>query len=307
MIFLGCTFFCADSMSVPCTPTDVSNINYIELSNGEYDDLYMTKDTSYELTDQCQGKWDFDTILYAKFDGNGLAGNVDWSLDTVSNLLIKKRKIGDFKWLTLQNKQISSIQDSNIYGTDFTCGKSEYEYAVVPVLNGIEGNYSTAKVKCDKFFCLLIADDEEVWTTMFTDGQSTIASNVPSSAVVTMYGKYPTIVRNTNANYETVDITASFFILDKETCMWVQDDDNKMVDYVNKCKAFLNNGKTKFVRNVDGNMWLGYVTTPPTDTADGHYLNRKISFGITEVGNPESEEDLYNAGLIDVTEEWWNR
>ncbi len=48
------------------------------------------------------------------------------------------------------------------------------------------------------------------------------------------------------------------------------------------------------------------VTGDPTDTANGTYNNRDISFEWTEIGNYESERDLYNTNLSDVEEEWWN-
>ena len=70
---------------------------------------------------------------------------------------------------------------------------------------------------------------------------------------------------------------------------------------------FLRNGKAKILKSEDGRCFLGYVTTPPTDTADSNYRNRKISFSITEIGNIENEQDLYDCGFSDVTQEWWNK
>lgn len=71
---------------------------------------------------------------------------------------------------------------------------------------------------------------------------------------------------------------------------------------------FLRNGNSKVVKSQDGRCFLGYVTTPPTDSAETDYRNRKITFSITEIGNIEDGEDLFDAGFIPtVTEEWWNR
>lgn len=304
MIALGATFLGGDIMSIPCTPTNIDDITYIKIENAEYDALYVTENTSFELTETLPEEWDIDTILYAKFDNNTLAGNADWSLDTVSNVLIKRRKADEFTWITLSNTVINSIDDFNISGVDVTCEFTEYQYAVVPILNGIEGNYSYTNVDVHSD-SMLIADDEETWVTTLTDGFCDTVSNVPSSTVVTMYDKYPTIIRNSEANYETVSVNAGFIEFDREKCEFIFDDARRLKNLKN-CKKFLNNGKPKFLRNVDGRIWLVYITTPPTDSADGHYKNRMLNFECTEIGDPTLEPDLYYAGFITATEEWWN-
>ena len=305
MLLLGSTILGGDIMSIPCTPTNIDNINYIKIENAIYDALYVTKNVTDELTPEFPDEWDFDTILYAKFDGDTSAGNVNWSLETVSHVLIKRRKADEFTWITLSVTDINTVEDFDISGVDVTCGFADYQYAVVPIMNGIEGNYSYTDVTVTAD-CMLIADDEQTWVTTLTDGFCDAVSNVPSSTVVTMYDKYPTIIRNSDANYETVSVSASFMEFDKEKCEIV-DEDIRRLRYLKECKAFLNNGKEKFLRNIDGRIWLVYITTPPTDSADGHYKNRRLDFECTEVGDPTLESDLYYAGFITATEAWWNR
>jgi hypothetical protein len=123
-----------------------------------------------------------------------------------------------------------------------------------------------------------------------------------------MYDKYPTIVRNTEANYEQITVNAQFFPIDEDDCSYIVDDDRRRIEYNNAAKMFLRNGNSKIIKSCDGNIWLVYINTPPTDTAENDYQNRKISFGAVEIGDPNDEEDLFEAGLIpNVTEEWWNR
>ena len=85
----------------------------------------------------------------------------------------------------------------------------------------------------------------------------------------------------------------------------IMKDDRLRVLYNRKVKDWLSNGKTKILKNVDGQAWLVYVTTPPTDSADLVYYDRTLTFTCTEVGSLKSEEDLYEAGLLDVPEEYW--
>ena len=54
-------------------------------------------------------------------------------------------------------------------------------------------------------------------------------------------------------------------------------------------------------------MWIIQITPNPTDNADTVYNNRKITFSWVEIGDVNSEEDLYYLGLSDVSPEWWSQ
>lgn len=312
MMFFG-SFLSADVMSVAGTPTDINNINKIELSNGIYDELFATKDVEGELTETIQQEWDFDTILHAMFDGNAMAGNINWAIDSISNIAIKRRKIGEFNWITLETKEVNSYDDFSIVGTDKTAAPNfEYEYVVIPILNGIEGNYSSASPLKVTSSSLVVLDKDEMWATVVTDGFCDEVSNVPNSAIITMNDVYPTIISNTSANYKTITVNCQFIPTEEdsmENCSRVLDELTPAQITLNNdaFMKFLNNKKPKLLKNIDGRIWLVYVTTPPTNSADGDYLMRKITFGCTEIGDINSEEDLYYAGLITSTEEWWNQ
>ena len=60
--------FCGDNHSFNYTPTNVSNINSINIYNGVFDELYVTKNTNIEFIESSKF-WDFSTILYAQFQG----------------------------------------------------------------------------------------------------------------------------------------------------------------------------------------------------------------------------------------------
>ena len=307
MMFFG-DLLSGNVMSVPCTPTDIDNITKVELSNGWYDDLRITHNVEEELSSEVNQDWDWDTILHAKFDDSVGAGNVLWNFDTVSHLLIKRKKVDDFKWITLEVHKIETIEDFNIRNIDKTAKPNyQYQYAAVPIKNGVEDFYSTCDVEV-KSNCLVIIDKDEIWYTNLTDNYLDSTSVTPNTVVETMYDTYPTIVRNTNANYETIDVSAQFFpVSEDDNCSIDIENDQRRIDYSDKVKMFLRNGKAKILKSEDGRCFLGYVTTPPTDTADSDYRNRKISFSITEVGNIENEQDLYDNGFSDVTQEWWNK
>ena len=309
MMFFG-DFLCGNVMSVPCTPTDIDNITRVELSNGWYDDLRITHNVTEEFGSEVNQDWDWDTILHAKFDSSVGAGNVLWNFDTVSHLLIKRKKVDDFNWITLEVHKIETIEDFNIRNIDKTAKPNyQYQYAAVPIKNGVEDFYSTCDVEVQSN-CLVIVDSNEIWCTSITDNYLDNTSIVPSSKVETMYDRYPTIIRNSDANYEEITINAQFFPSENDDgCSIDLDDDKKLFEYNRKAKMFLRNGKPKILKSMSGETWLVDINTSPSDTAEDHYKNRKLSFGAVEIGDVESEENLYDCGLIDksVTEEYWNR
>lgn len=314
MMFFDYSVLCADVMSIPVTPTDVDNITSIEIKNAWYDDLYVTKDVESDYVNDMEipTEWDFDTILHAEFDGNLIASNTDFTLESVSGVLIKYKKADDFNWIPLLYRPINTIEDFNIKFSNKSCAFTyEYEHAIVPVLNGIEDVYAISKTRCESDR-LVIVDEDELWSTPITDGFCDTTRVAPSTPVETLFGKYPHIIRNTNANYDTITISGTWMPYEDESgCMMVDLNNTTNVGLMsamnNKVKDFLTNGKAKLFKNIDGRIYLGYVTTPPSDTADGIYNYRKISFGITEIGDANNVEDLYEHGLIDssASEEWW--
>lgn len=307
MLFLG-AFLGADYLSMPFTPTPIIDNDVLELTGAKVDTLYVTKDIERPIDFTIPTEWDFDTIMYAEFDDNAEGGNIDWTLATVSQLIIRRRPVGEYDWMTLMVKDVETVEDFEFHGFDITTESLEYEYAVFPALNGAEGVYASAIVDA-KNTHLVIADEDAVYKTIITDGYCETVDQAPNSPIVTLYDRYPTIIRNTNAQYEEISVTATFLPVDDEgECIDYEEvitNDRLRVLYNRKFKDWLANGKTKILKNVDGQTWLVYVTTPATDNADTVYYDRTLTFTCTEIGNMKSEEDLYEAGLSDVPEEYW--
>lgn len=81
MIFLGMSANLFGQASTCLMPTVVNNTTSVKLSNGIFNDLFITDDTS--STDiPMSTDWDYSTLLHARFDGDLLAGNVDFTFAT---------------------------------------------------------------------------------------------------------------------------------------------------------------------------------------------------------------------------------
>jgi len=307
MLFCGSNFVGGES-ACALTPTGIENINYVELKNGIYDDLYISRNTDFGLNGGFPTEWDFDTILWARFNNTTNAGNVDWNLETTTHIILKGRTEGNFKWKTIVVKETNTIEDFVInYPDYFVASGQPVEYAIVPILWGMEGDYATTKVT-SKFNKMFLIEGNMVWGTEITDGFCDTTRNIPSSTVVLLNSRYPIFVRNTIANYDTGNCKGSFVPLDEESCEFAYgaEQDYERIKYQREFMDYICDGIPKILKLPDGRLWLVQVTPDPTDTANQTYNDREISWNWVEVGNVSSESDLYYLGFSDVTEEWWD-
>ncbi|MCM1100145.1 MAG: hypothetical protein NC079_00660 [Clostridium sp.] len=292
------------------TPTDIADIRYVELQEGIYDDLYITTAVDFAYEGFRPEEWDFDTVLWARFENNTNAGNIDWSPETTSHIILKSRTEGNFRWKTLAVKEIHAVEDFVLnYPDYFVASGQPVEYAIVPVLYGSEGPYAATKVT-SQFHKMFLIEGNLVWGTEMTDGLCNTTRNIPSSAVTLLNGRYPVWVRNTIANYETGNCSGSFVPLaDDAYCepAYSKKHDYKRVKYQREFMDFLCDGIPKILKLPDGRLWIIQVTDNPADTADRSYNDRQISWSWMEVGDVNSEEDLYYLGLSEITTEWWNK
>lgn len=307
-MFLCGSSFAGGDLACALTPTGIENINYAELKNGIYNDLYLTKSGDFELTGRFPDEWDFDTLLWAKFNGSTNAGNVDWNLDNTSHIILKSRTQGSFRWKTLAVKEVNQIHDFKInYPDYFTASGQAVEYAIVPLLNGLEGTYATTRAAA-KFTEMFLIEGDVVWGTEITDGYCDTTRNIPSSTVELLNSRYPVFIRNTMANYDTGTCKGSFLpFANEDTCelAYGEEYDYLRIDYQRKFMDFISDGIPKILKLPDGRLWLVQIAPSPSDTAGQSYNDREISWSWTEVGSVDSEEDLYYLGFSEVDPEWW--
>ena len=299
--------FVGGAMACALSPTGIENINYVELKNGIYDDLYISKSADFELTNNCPAAWDFDTVLWAKFNNTTDAGNIDWHLETTSHIILKSRTAGTYKWKTIFVREINAIEDFVInYPDYFVASGQPVEYAVVNVMNGCEGTYAVTQVT-SHFSKLFLIEGHTVWGTEITDGFCDTTRNIPSSTVELLGSRYPIFVRNTIANYDTGNCKGSFVPLDEDSCEFTYDSeqDYGRIKYQREFMDYICDSIPKILKLPDGRLWLVQITPNPSDTANQQYNDREISWSWVEVGDVNSEEDLYYLGFSNVEPEWW--
>lgn len=298
MIILG-RAACGDYYSMSATPTSVDGANTVILMNGAYDEVFITS-TVYTTWDGTIPKdWDFNTKIHALFQESLFGGNVNFTAETVTSVLVKKRKKGELEWQSIYEIPISSNDDFIFMRQDFYNRSGvEYEYCLVPTLNEVEGNYSTnynISNILSKFSGVFLVEKSAAYHAIM-DVEVEYERRWASSIVETKGRRYPFAIYNGNSNYDEIDVTASFTPFKENGCT---PDFSNIHSYLKEVDNFLTNRHPKILKTQDGRMWMVCITDDISHEENGSYRNVNISFTATETGDCEDVNDLYNNGFID--------
>lgn len=301
MIFAGYSV-CGYNNTASITPTNIQGINSVKLQDGYVDELHITKDVSSEHSSTIPQAWDFSTILHAFFDGSLNASNVDFTRDNTTHILIKRREKGTFKWKTLCEIVTSSIDDFNFTKYDkYAQNGVEYEYAIVPVTNGAEGNYSINSIKSN-FEGIYLVEKDSAFSTIYNLVTNT-SKYKPSAIINTLDGKYPFVISNSSNNYYSGNVSGVFMqrgekpdeVYGKEG--W---------RYRKQFEDFLMNGNPKILKHEDGRMWMIMITGEPSESQGEHPYLPTTTFDFVEIGDYNSDIDMYDNNFIEISERWVN-
>lgn len=281
-------------------PSQVDNITTTRLTNAIFDHVNITKEVTLSFTTVKPDGWTFDTVLDATLDGNINGGNIDFEVSQVTSIKIKRRKVGDFTWITLEtipingnpeNLNFTVIDRLNAYGV-------EYEYAIVPIMGDVEGEYIINSIVSD-FNGVFIGDTETMYRFYHDVQYGTNARNQEVKAFTPLGRKYPVVVSNGLQSYDSGTVSGTILNTDfNETGVLDVLDITKRKEEI---KDFLTNKKAKILKDWNGNMWAISVTSKPQITYKSNSGMRvpTVQFDWAEIGDAENQLDLYNAGLID--------
>ena len=206
--FLNYNFF-SDKNCLNPVPTSIENITQVQIQNGIYDEVYITKDVESSYSTNIP-EWDYNTIFDVKFHNNLTAGNLDFLSTQISEIRVKRRVKGTFNWITVGIFEVHSFSDiTNLVFNDyFNRNNVEYEYAFVLVVEGIEGQYIINDV-FSQFDGIFIADINSIYK-FYSDVSYGSSTRVQKVGVFEPIGKkYPIIVSNSLLNYNTGSVTGN--------------------------------------------------------------------------------------------------
>lgn len=291
MVFLGTSFFCAPE-TLNATSTNVDTITYARAGGGIFDRLKITNDVSYAYTIAIPEGWEPASVLEADFNGALAGGNVDFSSETVDLLRLKRREKGALRWTTLYEKRIERSED--FYGVYIDpYGKSgvQYEYAITPVLDGIEGNSSIIEVQ-SQFRGCFIADTEACYGTQYNLALGGAVKSQNPQIVETLDSRYPFVISNSQSNFYSSSFSAFFFVPS-----WSK---QQNIRYRAQIMEWLQNRKAKILKCEDGRIWMIRLSSSPTLTPTAHAEMPSVDFEWVEIGDWESTQDLADSGLTSV-------
>ena len=286
----------SDINSMDSVPTVVNGINFIKIENAIYDHFDITSDTSLTYSESIPS-WTYYTELDCNFEKNISGGNVTFTLDQITSVKVKRRKKGTFDWITLKEIPISTYEELTFVIKDYLAPAIEdFEYAIVPTLNGVEGNYIVNSI-LSKFNGVFITDGESTYK-LYSGVTFSNQSRSNETGVLNPIGsKYPIVISNSSMNYNSG--TTQGKILGKnydETRVLNRIDISSQTrDFIN----FLKNGKSKILKDWNGNIYMVSIIGDITNTSDLVSGISTISFNWVEQGKYDVQIDLYNNGFLD--------
>lgn len=295
MIFLGYNYL-QDRYSWQPVPTNLVNIEDVKIENGIYDHFNITKDVEFSYITTYPSGWDLDTQMDADFDGNINAGNIDYVVSQISSIKVKRRKVGEFDWYTLYEVPVTDPTNVNFVRYDYLArNDTEYEYAIVPVIGNIEGEYSMNTIE-SQFYGVFITDGE----TAYKFKENVTYSNNERVRLTTTYqpygGKYPIVIGNGQLSYNQGSVSGNVVVMtDNE-----QIDRMSTVNRLTAIQDFLTTPSAKILKDFNGNIWLVTLSDslPVTYYSEVGMGFAQVQFNWSEIGDSNSGQDLYDTGLI---------
>ena len=187
MIVSGHTFagykYCADG-----TKNNIQRLENTTIKSGIFDAIYISQNISREYTSEFPGGWDYDTIMKALFHNNLLAGNIDYIVNSVDKIIIKRRRTGTYNWIDMFEIPIRTSEDFKFERYDrYAANGVEYQYALVPIMGGIEGNIEPNSIKSE-FEGLFIMEKERGYNTQLELKRGELARTSESETSTTLSG-----------------------------------------------------------------------------------------------------------------------
>ena len=290
MIFLGTTFIGSDIVK----PSKADTLRSVDITSFYINDLYVSSNSDYNNTPDSLA-WDMNTVFWATFRGNLLAGNILIPISAITSMRIKVREYGKSLWTTIYEYEVRSEEDFDFARTYYFLkgNKTTYEFAIVPVLNNIESSYITNTVVSDFDGCYLCTQAKQY--KAFINLSLEVTSHQNREFISTLGRKKPFVITNGMSQYDSISLSTSFIpMIDCEL------DIDSAPAYRREVMQFLAENDSIILKDDQGQRWLVSAGNTITQSVDGHPDNVICNIEFTEVGDCDSTTDLFNAGLSDV-------
>lgn len=297
--FLGYNF-CKDKNCIDPIPVNIDGLNYTKIQNGNFNHLNIDSSTDKEYNADQTFVWNYSTILNANFNGNIIGGNINEIFSDVTALRVKRRKVDSFDWVFLFDVPINGLDDLTFNRFDMLNQNGvEYQYAIIPIVNNIEGTYAINTVE-SWFDGIFICDQETIFKFYAGVSYGETEAVQKTGIFEPLGSKYPIVVSNSVTGYKKGNITGkatSPELLETRILDRFQEK-----EFAESVIDFLNNKKAKLLKDWNGNVWLVMIVDSPkvSYSSDIGMGLMDISASWAEIGDYNSNEDLISTGIVSV-------
>lgn len=265
----------------------------LELSNGCYDEWKL--DTGIVDYSDKKTLWEYYTLMLATFNNTLEAGNMANNGYEINEVHFKRRKKSNLMWTTFAKMKYDPKQKYYQVLDRMAEAAQEYEYAIQPVTNGVEG-VETTKSIVHTFDDLWVMSKDDGFRLVYDVEYGDIDTITNMSTIATLENRYP-YVMSTPLCYRQGTIKGKLI---SQTSV-----DNRGIDINserqlrNRALSFLNEGSPKLLKDGNGRIMIVKiygVKEIPHSVFAGEICD--ISFSYIEIGDAESGRDLENSGLI---------
>lgn len=268
---------------------DYTEVEIKDVIIDEADATLGNKDFSIE-----KEYWDYNSVFLATFNNTLEAGNLNMGDMDVDALRFKKRKKGELQWLLIDEVKYDKTALSYSILDRLARSNIEYEYALVPVVNGVEGEAITSSITA-QYDGLWIVDAKESYNLFCEVDYSDIKHNTNIETITLLDNRYPIVVRGEN-DYVSGSISARLLSMES----WQQHamDYNAELKLKDNLSKFLKNGKPKILKNDKGRYYL-VVTSNLTEKPYAlDNASTTLDFNWVEIGDASDLETLVSSGLL---------
>lgn len=286
--------------SLDSTAPTQSVMDNVEIQHGIFDELFVSNDASTWSDDPIPSEWGYDTCLHALFNGTLTAGNVDFYLDDVTALVIKRRIAGTIDWDVIATVDVHDASDMSFERLDYTAAaNTAYEYTVVPIINGVEGSSNVIGVTAEFDGLFLLCGSGVSMQNLHANLDISVKEqrNQQVSVVQTLGRKYPFVVHNSINDYDSGSTSFVWLPYDADTDSWDMNNGHIARKTLND---FLHQRRPILMKVDDGRIWIISISgTQITSEQENYSQKYTSSFEWTEIADANSGSDLREYGLLE--------
>lgn len=273
------------------------NFTKVEIMNGIDAHLNITSEVTLPYSVIIPTQWTDYTILDAPFNGNLRAGNLDFTIEQLDTILVKRREVGTQTWLTIFEVPITKNEDLSFIRIDRFCGIGTYEYALVPSLNGTEGQYTTVEVE-SLYHGIFLCDANNSYRFLGNVEYSSVEQKTDVGIFNPFGSQYATVVANSKIDYK--QLTLNGLLMPNEFYDSGQIDAKTNKELLDNLMNVLAQRKPKILKDQAGNVWMMSIAGSKTIDYESRMGMRvmRVSIPLVEIGSVVSQDDLNTYGFV---------